>query len=143
MRTTGDDWATAMALEIRGHLAVDAGDLTVAADRLRDSVAIGRRVGDERTVLGAFIGIVRLALVTNHPRQAAHLLGAADARHQSGVGLPTMTRPLVDIAQQDATSAIGEGVFQIAFEGGQATPYDEALAEALSVLDDLSPPEAN
>jgi hypothetical protein len=52
-----------------------------------------------------------------------------------------MTRPLVDPARQDAMRAIGELVFQIAFEGGQSTPFDEALAEALTLLDDISPPE--
>jgi predicted ATPase/transcriptional regulator with XRE-family HTH domain len=140
MRTTGDHWATAMALEIRGHLAIDAGDLAVAAGRLREAIAIGRQVGDERTVLGAFIGVVRLALATNHPRQAAHLLGAADARQQSGVGLPTTTRPSVIDAQQRAEHDIGVVTFQIAFQGGQATPFDEALAEGLSLLDDLSLP---
>ncbi|CAN5854408.1 hypothetical protein BH24CHL4_BH24CHL4_13600 [soil metagenome] len=138
MRTTGDDWATAMALEIRGHLAIESGDLAVAAGRLREAIAIGRRVGDERTVLGAFIGVARLALAKNRPRLAAHLLGAAEARHQGGVGLPTMTQPLTGNARLDAQRGIGEATFQIAFEGGQATPFEEALAEALAVIDDVS-----
>ena len=71
MRTTGDDWATAMALEIRGHLAVQAGDLPTAASSLREAISMGRRVGDERTVLGAFIGVARLAQARGDHRLTA------------------------------------------------------------------------
>jgi predicted ATPase len=132
MRATGDTWATAMALEIRGHLAVFQSDLDLARDRLGETIAMGSQVGDDRTVLGAIAGIARIALAKGNPDDAAVLLGAIASKTEKGAGIPALTRPMIEPLVEQCRNALEPERFQRDWESGYVMTTEELITFALA-----------
>jgi predicted ATPase len=109
---------------------VDLADAAVpaAAERLRASLSIHRRVGDRwrsASVLEAFAEARRRL---DDPAYAAALLGAADViRREIGAPTPACEVPARQETEQALRAALGETAFDRVYRFGTRTPVDELL----------------
>jgi predicted ATPase/DNA-binding XRE family transcriptional regulator len=138
MRTTGDDWALGMTTSIRGDIALVDEDHLLAATMFRESILLSRQTNDERTVLFAVNGLARVALHTGEAERAARLLGAAISRKDNWVDAPATTSHVFEDAVVTAESALGADGFRHAWAVGCAMPFETALADALSLADEIA-----
>jgi predicted ATPase/DNA-binding SARP family transcriptional activator len=123
-----------------GFIAELRGDPVLAADHHRKGWKLARAMGDPRAQALSLEGLagaasltdaVSLSGATGHVRDAAVLLGAADAaRRGVGAPLPQGERLDVDRITERATAALGESEFEAAFQAGAALAPEQAVRYA-------------
>jgi len=133
----------AITLNARGLLAWDQGDQVLAAQLFGEGIAAARSIGDDRSVLSMVVGLAGVALATGQPERAARLLGAvAAAQAATGViGLWSNTR--VERVEAPARAALGDKAFTVAWEFARTVPWEQAVANALAVLEPDALPSAH
>jgi predicted ATPase len=138
MRTTGDDWALGMTASIRGDMSLAEGNHVLAASMFRESILLSRQTNDERTVLFALNGLASVALHVGEAERAARLLGAAISRKDNWGDAPATTSHVFEDAVDTAESILGADGFRHAWFVGCAMPFETALADALSLADEIA-----
>jgi hypothetical protein len=138
LRHGSSDVNLAMALGHRGHAALRQEDLAVAAGSFRESIAVAQTAGYARAILGAVAGLAGVALAVGQPERAARLLGATEVA-QKVIGSGRIAHALHAERIVSATrAALGELVFGQIFTASRALTLEEAIAEAVTLADDLT-----
>jgi len=108
---------------------------------LREGLGFARLIDDRRNAAGCLEGLAWIAAQKNNPKDAAVMMGAADAlaRAIGSVTVPALPRLHVFHAECESRSreALGGAEFGAARQQGGAMSFDEAVAYALS--DDPEP----
>jgi tetratricopeptide (TPR) repeat protein len=142
-RAVGADLATARALEHLGTCARERGDPRRAAALYAESLALA---GDARYLPYVYNNVKSLgavAAVTGRPHQAARLFGAALAlRERHGLHQPPAEQPRLERAIAPARAALPEAVFAAAWSDGRALSMEQAIAEALTLADEVRASQA-
>jgi tetratricopeptide (TPR) repeat protein len=137
-RETGTQEAIAIVLANMGELALQQGQHVRAAERLRESLLLGVRLGDRWTVAEGIRTLAELAQAAHQPARSARLHGAAaTVREDVGGTLEPAPRAEVDQSLAAIRDAIGAERLDTAWIGGIALSLDEAVAEALTLVDEV------
>lgn len=131
---TGDTWFRSYALWKAGAVHWQSGNGDQAVKLLRESLSMKRRTTDE---LGLAVCLEALACATadRNPRQAAEIIGVADARWETmGVSISNLawTSPGHDDAVTQLRAALGDEEFELAFQRGRRLSGEEGLDFALA-----------
>jgi hypothetical protein len=113
-----------------GHLALEAGDDELAADRFGAALDEGAASGDHDAVATALDGLVAVAEVRGDHRLAALRLGAAAARRVAmGAPAPLLTRELAGATRTDVRGHLGDAGLADVESAGAALDLEDLLAE--------------
>jgi tetratricopeptide (TPR) repeat protein len=136
-RRLGFSSGIAIALGQRAHAARLQGELDLATRLFGESIAVARELGDERRVLGAFIGLAGIALDRGDPERAARLVGATEAARElrgvsRGIAHPLHNERIISAVRE----RLGEETYEAFVAEGRTIPYEQVIAEALAALDE-------
>ncbi|MGI5184618.1 hypothetical protein ACQEVZ_51020 [Dactylosporangium sp. CA-152071] len=110
----------------RVDLADDA--VASAAERLRASLAIHRRVGDRWRSASVLEALAEARRRLGDPAHATALLAAADViRHEIGAPTPACELPARQATERALHAALPEDAFSRAYRFGTRTPVDDLL----------------
>ncbi len=127
--------AIALALGQLGHAARLQGELTKAKRLFAESSAGAHAIGDERRVLGAFIGLAGVSLDEGQPERAARLIGATEAARESLGVSRVIAHPLHNARIYAAVrERLGDQEYARLVQDGRTIPYHQVLAEVLVPL---------
>jgi predicted ATPase/DNA-binding XRE family transcriptional regulator len=133
-----DRFALAGILGLRAYAARAQGDLLLATHLFGEQLAIAQEVSIRREELGALAGFAGIACDRCQPERAARLLGAVDAAREAD-GQAHIPDFLHVKRVKDATcSALGEAAFNANWHEGRAMPFEEAVTEALALVDEVT-----
>ncbi|HEY4870337.1 MAG TPA: LuxR C-terminal-related transcriptional regulator [Candidatus Dormibacteraeota bacterium] len=139
-REFGDLYSLEMMLLNAGGAALITGDLEQARGYHMEALKIAERIDDRvaQYVLLDELGCV--AAGSGQARLAAQLLGAAEmVRTQAGASLIPILAPLIAMAEESATAALGASKFQAEMNAGKRLSRDEAIRLALGEPAQVSP----
>ncbi|GAC1320157.1 MAG: hypothetical protein NVSMB2_15940 [Chloroflexota bacterium] len=126
-RSVGDDWGTAHQLVNIGHLDLAVGDRMGAIRAFRQGLTAWRALGNIVELAECFEGIAT-ARAERQPRQAARLLGVADAlRAQSGASIPAVEQERNRTVLARVREHLREDTYAAAWGQGHALGLDEAI----------------
>lgn len=112
---------TALALSEMGFLAEQRGEHLEALRLQRKGLTAARATCSPRALALALTGLAGAHTLAGDPREAARLLGAADAaRASSGTPLPPTERPDLERVTAATRAALEEGVFTAEFTLGRS-----------------------
>jgi DNA-binding CsgD family transcriptional regulator/tetratricopeptide (TPR) repeat protein len=138
-RAIGADLVTAMALEALGTSAREQGDQRRAAQLFAESLAIVRDSQDPASLFNILKSLGAVAAATGRAKQATRLFGAGEAlRDFHGITLPPAEWSRLERAIAPARAQLPEPSFAAAWSAGRALTVDQAIAEALTVADDVA-----
>ncbi|MEE1930494.1 BTAD domain-containing putative transcriptional regulator [Streptomyces sp. TRM 70351] len=124
------DPGSALLLAELGFVAELRGEAQAALARHSEGLAVARRVGDPRAVALALEGLAGARVLAGEAREAARLLGAAEAaRTFAGAPLPPGERGDVARITAAARAALGGDAFAAAHAAGAALPWDTTWPE--------------
>jgi hypothetical protein len=122
-------------------LVFEKGDIDRAADLLRQGLLLNRQ---HHSLEGLVINLRmagEISLAAAQPELAARLFGASiSLKARIGSMEEWFNEPYLDVQVQSLSAALGEDAFAVALAEGQALPLDDALEEALILLDDVVDP---
>jgi DNA-binding CsgD family transcriptional regulator len=131
-REVGDLYSLEMMLLNAGGASLIAGDPERAMGFYTEALGIARRIDDRVAEYVGLDGLGFVAAGSGQARLAAQLLGAAETiRTQAGASLIPILAPLVAMAQESATAALGASRFQAEMNAGKRLSRDEAIRLAL------------
>lgn len=131
-RTLGYRFEVGVALGQRAHAARLQGDLAAATRLFWESIAEAGAIGDERRVLGAFLGLAGVALDEGQPERAAQLIGAAEAARETRGVSRVIAHPLHNARIYAAVrERLGDDEYAKLVAEGRTIPFDQVLAGAL------------
>jgi hypothetical protein len=131
-------WSIVNMINRRGYAALRQGDLALAAQVFTEAVTRARDLRHMDALLGAMAGMAGLALAHGQPELAARLLGAVEAG-QELVGMRRIQNSLhIQRIAADARAALPAAAFDQAWWAGRAVPQEEAIAEALTIADEVA-----
>ncbi|HEY7034964.1 MAG TPA: LuxR C-terminal-related transcriptional regulator [Thermomicrobiales bacterium] len=139
-RSIGDDWAAGSTIfdfgRLLGRLAQLRGDLVEAAARYRETLSHAHSHGDPWLTARALVGVADVVLAKGRPERAARVLGAVAALDErvGGASFPADRDHQGGIIAA-ARVALGEGKFAAAWSAGRALPSEQAVAEALVLIE--------
>jgi non-specific serine/threonine protein kinase len=135
--TLRDPFGLAGILGLRGFAARAQGDLSLASQLFVKKIAIANELGAAREGLGTLGGLAGVALDRGQPARAARLLGAVDAAREAE-GLANITHfRYVQAIGSAACGALGATAFAAQWRAGQALSLAEAIADALTLADEV------
>jgi hypothetical protein len=133
-RRAGREDETHIALTFTAAVAVMASDLGAARTAMRESLQIGRRLGDRRLAWSLDV-CACLAIAGGEPERGLRLAGAGSAMHEgSGVSPSEVWRSVVEAYLDPARKQIGEDSANAATAAGRKLGYEEAIDYALDSL---------
>jgi hypothetical protein len=125
-------------LNQRGHAALAQRDLPRAAGCFTESITVARTIQQTRTILGAVAGLAEVALARGQTERAARLLGAVEAARETlGMGRIVQKHHGERITA-DTRAALEAADFERAWSGGRVLTVEEAVAEALGIVDEVA-----
>lgn len=128
----------ALALSRLGSLALSQADGVTAYNYYVESLVIAQRIATKRSLAAGLEGLAAVAILNEQPRQAAHLLGAADVCRQSiGIARPIEERILYAQTITAARAALGEAQFEAACLTGRTTALDDVITQALGMIENI------
>ena len=131
-RESGDLYALEMMLLNLGGVALFTGDLDEAKRRYTESLRIARQIDDRVAQFYLLAGLGGHAASSGQARRAAQLLGAAETvRSGAGISVNGLFVPLIAMAEESATAALGGSKFEAEFNAGKHFSRDSAFALAL------------
>jgi len=134
-RARADARNVAYALDNLGTFALAQGDLARARELLEESLPLHRDLGDTVGAIEGLEDMARIASARDHPRQAAQLLGAAEAlRGACGLARPPYLQAPVDQTTQAIREVLGAEAFDAAWVEGAALSPEQAIAAALAPI---------
>jgi non-specific serine/threonine protein kinase len=138
-RAIGADLLTAAALEALGTCAREQGDHHRAAQLFAESLVLVRDSRDPVSLVNNVKSLGAVAAATGRPEQAVRLFGAAEAlRDLHGIILPPAERPRLERAIAPARVQLPAPSFAAAWAAGRALSVEQAIAEALTIADDVA-----
>jgi tetratricopeptide (TPR) repeat protein len=137
-REAGDTQSIAIYLGNLGEVARDQGDHVAAATYYREGLALWAALRDRWNTTTTLDGVAVLALDRGQPERAARLFGAAAALRES-VGAPLAANERADNERYVdlVRVALGNEAFMTAWETGRALSLEGAIAEALTLTEEL------
>jgi DNA-binding CsgD family transcriptional regulator len=127
-------WGIAWATTALAEVAADEGDAGRAVALFGEGALRHAAHGELSGVYYCLLGLGQLAARGGRSREAARLLGAAEAlREARGLALQADHRDPHDRCVAAARFALGEDAFATAWAAGRALPLDRAVAEASAV----------
>jgi predicted ATPase/DNA-binding CsgD family transcriptional regulator len=131
-RKVGDLYSLEMMLANAGGTALITGDLEQAKGFYSEALEIAQRIDDRVAQYALLDGLGCVAAGSGQARLAAHLIGAAEAvRTQAGASLIPFLAPLIAMAEESASAALGASKFQAEMNTGKRLNRDEAIRLAL------------
>ena len=135
-----DTYGLAEVLGARGYAARARGDLRLATQLFAEKYALGQELSASREALGALAGLAAVALDRGQPARAARLLGAVDtAREAEGLAFIAQF-PHVKRLELAISGTLGQGVDTVHRREGQLLPFEDAVGDALALLDEVDRP---
>ncbi|MDF3018311.1 MAG: transcriptional regulator, LuxR family, partial [Thermomicrobiales bacterium] len=136
-RELRDDWATVMVLRNLGEALARGGKqrqaLAVFAESLRLDAELDNPVG-----IGFTLETMTIALAEVHPEAAARLLAAGLAQLETlGAAHPPGAMAEIEALAADLEDRLGKETFSAASEAGKALSREAAMAEALTLADEI------
>ena len=126
-----------------GLVAMAAGDLPGSKARFTEGLRIAKQM-DNRLGQSSFLRLLGgLAVTSGHPRQAARLLGAAEAlgaaagAGTTGPGGPSPLEPELARVKEAAIAALGAAKFETEYAAGTRLSRETALRLALGDPDEV------
>jgi predicted ATPase/DNA-binding CsgD family transcriptional regulator len=133
----------AHTLSILGRVALHQGDVERATRCYHESLALRQETGEKEGVAAALEGLARVAAIRGQSRRAAQLYGAAEAlRDKMGTPLPPTERTFYEHAVAAVRADLDESAFAQTWAEGRAMELSQAMAAALEVREQFSPPQA-
>jgi predicted ATPase len=133
-RRAGRDDETHIALTFTAAIAVMASEFGAARTAMRESLRIGRRLGDRRLAWSLDV-CACLAVASGEPERGLRLAGAAQAMHEgSGVLPPEIWRTVIAAYLAPAREQLGEEIADVAVSTGAKLGYEDAIEFALESL---------
>jgi predicted ATPase/DNA-binding XRE family transcriptional regulator len=115
--------------------ASDQGDYRRAAAVLEEALTAAREVGDKRSVAMGLEEMAAVASADGRARQAARLLGAAEAlRVVVGAPRPPADRARCERRIAAARADLGDRAFAAAWDSGRSLALEDAVTEALTLV---------
>jgi predicted ATPase/transcriptional regulator with XRE-family HTH domain len=134
-RSLGYRFEVGVSLGQRAHAARLQGDLAGASRLFWESIGEAGAIGDERRVLGAFIGLAGVALDEGQPERAARLIGATEAARESRGVSRIIAHPLHNARIYAAVQErLGDDEYAKLVAEGRTIPFDQVLAGSLGPL---------
>jgi hypothetical protein len=133
-RRAGREDETHIALTFTAAVGVMASELEPARSAMRESLQIGRRLGDRRLAWSLDV-CACLAIASGEPERGLRLAGAAHAMHEGSGVLPSeVWRSVVEAYLAPAREEVGEVVADAADTAGRKLGYEDAIDFALESL---------
>ncbi len=133
-RRAGREDETHIALTFTAAVDVMASDLVAARTAMRESLQIGRRLGDRRLAWSLDV-CACLAIAGGAPEQGLRLAGAGSAMHEgSGVSPSEVWRSVVEAYLAPAREELGQDAAEAAEAAGSKLGYEDAIDYALDSL---------
>jgi len=133
-RRAGREDETHIALTFSAAVAIMASELGAARTAMRESLQIGRRLGDRRLAWSLDV-CACLAIASGEPEHGLRLAGAGQAMHEaSGVSPSEVWRSVVEAYLAPAREQIGKVAAEAAAAAGRKLGYEEAIDFALDSL---------
>jgi predicted ATPase/class 3 adenylate cyclase len=133
-RRAGREDETHIALTFTAAVALMASELGAARSAMRESLQIGRRLGDRRLAWSLDV-CACLAIASGEPARGLRLAGAAQAMHESSGVLPSeVWRSVLAGYLAPAREQIGADTADAAADAGRKLGYEEAIDFALDSL---------
>ncbi|MGH2616339.1 MAG: ATP-binding protein, partial [Thermomicrobiales bacterium] len=127
-----------LVINLRGHAALLQGDLPLATRLFAESMARAMDLHNTPALLSAVAGLAGVALAYAQAVRAARLLGAVEAARES-VGLKRIDNALhVERITADTRTVLEAAEFEPAWSAGRALPLEEAVSEALTLVDEVT-----
>jgi predicted ATPase/transcriptional regulator with XRE-family HTH domain len=138
-RALGNRWYIANHIGGQGDLAQAQGNLERAVQCYRESLPLFLEVDDRWYVASPIAGVAAIAVAHGRLEAAARLLGVAAGLNEVSGSAPGPW----DQGRDEQTAAalqrdLGEVGFARAFAIGRGLPIDQAVAEAMAILDGLA-----
>jgi tetratricopeptide (TPR) repeat protein len=137
-RKSGDTQSIAIYLGNLGEVARDQGDMAGASAYYRESLHLWDQLKDRWNITATLDGMASLAIAAGQPDRAARLLGAAAGlRDAAGAALPANERADHERHVAAVRDMLGEEVLGEIWATGHSLTLDNAVAEALALVDEL------
>ncbi len=138
-RIAGNELGMARTLSNLGHVAADQQNQPRAVALYRESLELQAEVGDLRGIAWSLERLAAMPVTWQWPEHAARLFGAADAaRDTARLPLPPAGRDWYDYAVEEVRNRLGSATFGAAWDAGRALPLSQAIAEAMTLVDEIS-----
>ena len=137
-RQIGDIQGMAAAADDLGEVAQAQGNVPLAASFFQDSLRHWEHMA-RHFLPEVLVHLAGLAAQSARPEPATRLLGAAMALHDSlGTRPAPIDQPLYDQVRAVAQGGLDPTFFTAAWETGQALSLEDAVADALTIADELA-----
>jgi len=127
MRRLGDQRCTGRGLHLLGEHAREQQQFTRADELLRGSVEAAEPAGEGTVVVDALEALAAVLSAEDRPREAAVLVGAADAQRGSASSSRRPPQPPDENLRRSLMRALGRSAFEEARTEGRSLPPTEAL----------------
>jgi hypothetical protein len=130
-------WYLAVNLNMQAAVTLPQGDYARAAELLRASLDISRRLRDTWALPYALDGLATIALSTGHPEHAARLMAAAEALREP-LGNDAANAVWRDLLRQHVArleTMVDQETLARLWAEGRALRIDQAIELALSSAD--------
>jgi predicted ATPase/class 3 adenylate cyclase len=133
-RAAGDRLVLGYILDSRGVVAEAQGELERATDLYKEALALAQQIGTPLVEAFALSSLAGMAARQGQPVRAARMWGTASAlRDAIGMRLPLEEEERFAGPVSSTREVLGEGAFAAAWEEGRAQPFDQVVAEALTL----------
>jgi hypothetical protein len=138
LRQVSSEWFIVTVVVERGQAALLQGDLPGAVRWFAETIDLARPLQHMRSLLSAVTGLAGIALVLGQAERAARLLGAVEAAQENlGVGQISLAHYAKRITATTC-AALDAPTFARAWLGGRRLALADAVAEALTVANDVA-----
>ena len=143
-RELADKRGSAIGLVNLGTTALAQEDTEQAARLYRESLELNWRIQYMPGIAYCLFGFAGISALQRLPERAARLAGAAAALYDAiGLSLPEDEHDLRgDRIEANVRDQLDETTFAAAWAAGHAMPLEQAIAEALEPLPEVTPPTA-
>jgi predicted ATPase len=141
MREAGDKEMTALALHNLGGAVLHQGDARRAAACFAEGLALSRELQAQYNIAMNLAGMAGAAAALGLSERSAQLFGAAEALFDAmGQVVEPADRAEYDRNAAVARAQLGDTAFAAAWDAGRAMPLEQAIAEALELTPEVTPP---
>jgi len=138
-RAAGDRLVLGYIVDSRGVVAEAQGELERATDLYREALTVAQQVSAPLVEAFALSSLAGMAARQGQPARAARMWGAASAlRDAIGMRLPLEEEERFAGPVAAVRELLGEDAYAAAWEEGRAQPFDQVVAEALTVGNELA-----
>jgi predicted ATPase/DNA-binding XRE family transcriptional regulator len=137
LRQIGADWWVLRVNNARGHAGLRQGDFPLTVRCFTENINVARKLQDERSILGAVVGLAGVALALHQAESAARLLGAVEAARERAGVVHIVGSIHVERIELATRAAVAPATFERVRSAGRSLTLAEAVAEAFEVADEV------